>query len=166
MAPAVARGPLTLLAPGQTARGTTLMLPAARTDEADDQGWWKLDAADRLLTGLDASEITWVDPELDDEDELGIPYRELVTDWAAGRGVAITFDLGDAKVATAEAALAPAPEADSGPASAPAPIAEAADAPEPVTAPPARAKKKVTPKVVDGDFEEPKRRATVYDDEF
>tara|TARA_R110002051_G_scaffold314950_4_gene392657 strand:+ start:1004 stop:4957 length:3954 start_codon:yes stop_codon:yes gene_type:complete len=125
-------------------RGELVTLPQVQTTEADLHGWWKIDAA---LLALDAhpgtDTVVWVDSELDDEDDLGIPFVELAREVFEFEGLAFE---GHAPVRSAQPAepVAPAPKAK-----------------------PKAAKRKL-PDIESPDFAEPSapRATTIFDELF
>ena len=92
------------------ARGMVMVLPAARSDEDESSGWWKIDAALRLLaTKPSTAHVVWVDPELGDDDAIGIPHHELVNDVFADLGLSVDFEFNAAAADTAAQVVEPAP---------------------------------------------------------
>jgi hypothetical protein len=119
-------------------RGVLVTLPGAQTSESAVHGWWKIEAA---LAALEAHEgvttIIWIDSDLNEEDELGIPYVELVRDVFEAQGIVVE-------------AIVPVPV-----------VIEAKPA---AAAPPPKVK---LPDIESPDFAEPATpRSTIFDDMF
>jgi len=71
---------------------TVITLASLPTSTGEELGWGKLEAAAGWLDAHpDVSQVLWFDPEMDDLDDLDVPYRELVAEVLDARGV--THDL-------------------------------------------------------------------------
>jgi len=133
-------------------RGALVLLPEAQTSESDIHGWWKIDAAlSALGAHQDVTSVVWVDAELDDEDEIGIPYVELAREVFDAEGIAL-----EAVVPAREVAAAPSPAATS-------PRGSASSPKTPLE------KKQKAADIESPDFAEPqapRATTTIYDDLF
>ena len=58
--------------------------------EGDEFGWWKLDVFAALLTAHpEIRRIVWIDPALDDVDDIGVAHADMADDIAAHAGVGL-----------------------------------------------------------------------------
>lgn len=68
------------------------LTPPTDTDDSSETGWAKLDAViEAILDYPNVEHITWVDPEIFDEDEIGIAHSELVRDALSELGIDCTL---------------------------------------------------------------------------
>ena len=92
---------------GVDAPGEILYLTPPAADAVSVYGWAKLDVAiTAILDYPMVEQVTWVDPEIFDEDSIGITYAELVDDVLADLGIAVTV-LTEASAPVVEQATAP-----------------------------------------------------------
>jgi hypothetical protein len=164
-----------------------LTAPAASDDESET-GWAKLDLViAEIFEYPNVEHITWVDPEIFDEDEIGLTRGETVEDALSHLGITVTLLAELPAVQTSVPAapkepalvLAPAPAVETAavteapaPAAAPEPSVEATPAPVTTGAPAKPAEPTSEPVTATGqdlDYDEPVARGTVtsvFDDLF
>lgn len=173
---AVLVSPGTLVDAATRSRGTVMELPDSRTSEDETSGWWKIDAALRLLAiKPSTAHVIWIDPEIENEDELGVPHSELASDVFSELGLSFVGEPGERATTGAPAPEETTPDyqssaAPQNPVAAPElPTAPESDAP--LASPPSADATAPAPNVSpanESTFDEPDkpRQKTVYDELF